>query len=236
MSAQRSAVPRAARSTKATGRPAASSSVFGMQASPWHTTSRSIGGASASSAGMRMPRRAAFARRAGTLHVHGHPSTGSASCRARRPSPTARTATRGSSCQRGSTALRASRATVTSHSSAASCPCSTTSGTVIQSRAHRIRSASSRMFASRSSGPHLMYRPSSVRKVSPPMPFSQTGMSAASPARWRTRAGIATPGEGKLMTPCSPTGGGLGAGGAGILRQRYSGLASYPNRSPSFHA
>ncbi len=54
--------------------------------------------------------------RDGTLQSNGQSATGSASCSARRPSPTARTATAGSASHRGATALSPGSARVTIHS------------------------------------------------------------------------------------------------------------------------
>ncbi len=190
MSAQRSATPRAARSTKAVGRPSASRSVLAcrrLRGTP--PAGRSVvPGAGLRPRSCRAPRRR---RSAGACSIP----------RGTRPQAVHRGAAK-ADADRSRTAVSALRRpsegrrhcshrsqTVTSHSCASSWPCSSTSGTEIQVRAHLMRSASSRMFASSSSGPHLMYRPSSVRKVSPPIPLSQTGVSAAPRASSRTRPG-----------------------------------------------
>lgn len=178
----------------------------GSRASPWHTTSRSISGGARNARGTRTPRAAAFATRAATPPSNGHAVTGSASCSARSPAPTARTAVAGSARHRAATALSPGRASVTRYSVSSSPPCSSTRGTGVYRPAHRIRCASAANDVSALRGPHLTYRPSSVRKVRPPTPLAQTGWSPAPRASRTTVPGATTGSTGMVMAHCERNG------------------------------
>ena len=90
-------------------RPSSSINVLGAHASPWQTTSRSIGGESVTHGG----------------GPNGQSSSGSRSCSTRNPTPIARAAVRGSATQCGSTAERPGNPAVCSHPSPAPSTCGT---------------------------------------------------------------------------------------------------------------
>src|SRR6476619_6072065 len=172
-SAHRSATPRSPRSTCPWKRPSSSINVLGAHASPWQTTSWSIGGESVTHGG----------------RPNGQSSTGSRSCITRNPTPIARAAARGLATQWAATADRPGNPLVCSQPS----PVPSTCGTRTAPAAQRSRSASATRWCAHAGGDTLTYsRPPSTSNVTPPNSLTHTGTTGRPPAIQTTISGTGT--------------------------------------------
>lgn len=168
----------------------------GGHASPWQTTRRA-GSGSAAVRRARSSASAIRARRSAFDHVQGHSSTGSASCRARRPAPSARAVCVGVSVQGASTADVPGIVSVMSALPSPSPSSATTGGTAACAEAHRSRSASASRSGGEPTGCHFTCRGACVptagrRNVRPPSPLRHTASARSPPGSAATSPGVST--------------------------------------------